>query len=151
MLRCAGSWLRRSGPNGRLRRGRDAGLKPSTPRLSTTHYPVDPCILLGTVTPPGGSPASYLAGASEARIGASSTSARRARPVRLGASFEGVKVLPSFTKSLHDVVYKNRTYTLFSALCVDTQYSTHALKLSSLKTKAPRNEPHKTTRAPAPW
>ena len=42
-LRTSHERLSRSGPNGRLRCGRDAGLKPSTPRLSTTHS----CNLLG--------------------------------------------------------------------------------------------------------
>eukprot|EP00964_Phaeocystis_antarctica_P008264 scaffold4451_cov60-Phaeocystis_antarctica.AAC.2 len=81
-LRTRHERLSRSGPNRKLRCGREARWKPPTP-----HHTRHGCLF---VTPPGGSPASYSAGASAARTGASSMCARQARPVRLGASFEGV-------------------------------------------------------------
>ena len=86
--------------------GRSAGLEARAPRLSplprlncpdqtTVVAPLHPARAPLPVpsqyppsTRPGGSPASSWAGASAARTGASSACARRARPVRLGASFE---------------------------------------------------------------
>ena len=86
--------------------GRSAGLEARSPRLSplprlncpdqtTVVAPLHPARAPLPVpsqyppsTRPGGSPASSWAGASAARTGASSACARRARHVRLGASFE---------------------------------------------------------------
>ena len=92
--------------------GRSAGLEARAPRLSPLprlHCP-DQTTLVAPLHParahlpvpsqhppstrPGGSPASSWAGASAARTGASSACARRARPVRLGASFEHERCHP---------------------------------------------------------
>ena len=93
--------------------GRCAGLEARAPRLSPLprlHCP-DQTTLVAPLHParaplpvpsqyppstrPGGSPASSWAGASAARTGASSACARRARPVRLGASFKHERCHPS--------------------------------------------------------
>ena len=92
--------------------GRSAGLEARAPRLSplprlhcpdqtTVVAPLHPAPAPLPVpsqhppsTRPGGSPASSWAGASAARTGASSACARRARPVRLGASFEHERCHP---------------------------------------------------------
>ena len=111
--------------------GRSAGLEARAPRLSplprlncpdqtTLVAPLHPARATLPVpsqyppsTRPGGSPASSWAGASAARTGASSACARRARPVRLGASFKHERCHPS-TKWLQGPV----------AAAVMTVYST---------------------------